>query len=653
MGEMELSERYDSFQKPAAAAIVGDFQAEPSGRFLLVIPTGGGKTLTAVRAVDGMYAAGHLKEESDRVMWVIHRDELRIQAEEAFQKYATRMGKPTLSTLVDFVMLSAVKAHLESQPGIRFAVIDEAHHGAAQSYQPLFEKTSVGILGLTATPSRNDGKPLQFSRESYSIGFPDLVDLGVLLRPNVIRVEGGRYDLSDIGMGAGEDSLEALNNAERNGRILAALETHQADLNKAIIYVGTKKHARDLYALLKASPLAADYEAIGLILGGERRRFLPSKATEIQEKRPAFIEAMKATDRSILVNVDVLTEGYDDPSVNAVVMARPTNSKLVYMQAMGRAVRLDPENPEKAAYVLEVTDVLPNITYRIDNRWLFSDVSDALQPAVVDQFYPSFEALPNRINDAFEDYNVPASQRVLPPLSPNDRVTMLLFKVYSGADTFRHIPVVITNATRSAATEFFNFLSTRMERFHGMAFEAVFSPVRKSAEQFSTLTTPDVRKNVLGAMENAWELVVKGPGAGPGTMRAKGQPWITFVSFRLQPDVESLSTDLLAFTADMLNSEAIRETLRLQMYADGYVLTRLPLPLRGTLGALLPPGEFEAIRSTVEALKVHAEETNAAAQWTATVDVLGASTLPIAQRHHQSLATIVRESLDYFRVLKR
>lgn len=77
----------------------------------------------------------------------------------------------------------------------------------------MFDRPGLGILGLTATPSRHDGQPLQFTRESYSIGFPDLVSMGVLLRPNVIQVDGGTYDISDIGNDS--DALEVFNNTQR------------------------------------------------------------------------------------------------------------------------------------------------------------------------------------------------------------------------------------------------------------------------------------------------------------------------------------------------------------------------------------------------------------------------------------------------------
>jgi superfamily II DNA or RNA helicase len=643
---MGNEDRYEGFQREAVNAIVADFKEAPTGRYLLVIPTGGGKTFTAVKAVSRLYDEAVLSK-SDRVLWVVHRDELRVQATETFRKFAEQNDKPVLPGLVDVVMLSELQHYVNQNPGIRFAVIDEAHHAAAASYQVLFARTSMGILGLTATPSRHDGKPLQFTRESYSIGFPDLIELGVLLRPEVITVKGGTYDLQDIGIDS--DALEALNDPHRNSRIVSALYAHKDKLHKIIIYVGTKQHARDLYALLKASPLAKDYESLGMILGGERRRYVPLDGTEYREERSDFIRAMKESNRALLVNVDVLTEGYDDPTVNAVVMARPTNSKLVYMQAMGRAVRLDPDNLAKAAFLVEVDDTLPNIQYRIDNRWLYSDVSDTLEPDVVDVVYPSVAELRNRIEAIFNKFNVPADARVIPSISERDRVTMLLFKVYSGNSNYYHLPVVIMNDTRQAAANFFNFLSARIGDRADYAFEEIFGPVRDSLERFPTMTGAKARKHIVGAMTNAWRLVE----GDEDERRVDGLPWITFASFRLRTEVASIAPDLVSFTDDMLNREWVRETLRQKSYSDGYVLTKMPLPLKGAVGMFLPPAEFDAVRSTVEALRSHQNAAEPVAQWMATVEVMGSARLPIESRYHQSFSAIVREQLDYCRQLSR
>jgi superfamily II DNA or RNA helicase len=610
-----------------------------------VIPTGGGKTTTAVKAVSALYDA-EILNSGDRVLWVVHRDELRRQASESFGAFASSTGKPDLPSRVDIKMLSEIRSYLANNPSIRFAVIDEAHHVAARSYQPMFERSQLGILGLTATPSRHDGQPLQFSRESYSIGFPDLVSMGVLLRPNVIRVDGGAYAISDIGDDS--EDLEALNNDERNTRITKSLVDNASKLNKVIIYVGTKKHARDLYQLLKSSALAHQYESISMILGDERRRYQPATLSEMTaEPRRDFIEAQKRCTRSILVNVDVLTEGYDDPSVNAIVMARPTNSKLVYMQAMGRAVRIDPNNLQKEAYVIEVVDDLPNIKYRIDNRWLYSDISDLLEPAVTDVFFSNPDDLLSKITETFERFNVPQRYRVVPQHSARDRITLLLFKSYVGDGRYEHIPLVITNDTRQAGAGFFDFLASRMKYLHGVDIEQAFRPVLRQATQFSLLREVGIRRNVFQAMENAWEVVSQDDQIAPAIQ--SGRPWVSFVAFRLQLTEEALGDDLLQFTEDMLNRDSVRATLRSRSVDINFMLIKLPMPLRGSWGIFLPPHEFAAIQETVKRLEPHTAEPDGFAQWKATVGVLGTTSLPIEQRYAQSLATIVRERLDYYR----
>lgn len=644
---MDVSKRYDAFQQEAVGNIVSDFREDANGRFLLVIPTGGGKTRTAVKAVSAVYDEGILSP-ADRVMWVVHRDELRKQAQASFAQFATVANKPELPGRIDILMLSEIKQYLTANPGTRFAVIDEAHHVAARSYQPLFDRPGLAILGLTATPSRHDGQPLQFTRESYSIGFPECVGMGVLLRPNVIKIEGGRYEISDISDDS--DALEVLNNDRRNSRIVAALVENSSKIHKAILYVGTKTHARDLYQLIKSSKLAEAYESIGLILGDERRRYGSATRSEVVgEPRKDFIAAQKASGRSILVNVDVLTEGYDDPTVNTVVMARPTNSKLVYMQALGRAVRIDPNNETKEAYVLEVVDDLPNIRYRIDNRWLFSDISDQLEPEVVDVFYPSPEVLRSQIEEIFDRYHVRQEHRIVATYLPRDRVTMLLFKVYAGNNAYEHVPLVITNGTRRAASNFFNFLAARIKQLHGLDVEQVFRPVQSQIGSFAVLENASTRKNVFQAMENAWDLVEHDSQRVVPPLIEAGRSWISFVSFRLELSEEALGADLLAFTEDMLNNEIIRATLRAGSIGSDFLLVKFPLPLRGTWGVFLPPSEFTELKATIERLEAHASESDGTSQWQSAMSILGTAAVPIEQRHIQSLTTIVRERIDYFR----
>lgn len=644
----DIAFRYEKFQGQAVQNIVNDFRGNRKGRFLLVIPTGGGKTMTAVKALGALYADGVL-DASTRVIWVVHRVELRTQAIAALTTYDASSGAVDLGARVDVIMISEIAGYLTKNPEVSFAVIDEAHHVAADSYQPIFARPAFGILGLTATPSRHDGQPLPFDRESYSIGFPDLVRMGVLLQPHIARVDGGRYDIVDLS--DGEGGLEVLNNEERNERLLRCLAEHVEKLSKVIIYVGTQQHARDLFELIRKTEFSSRFETLALVLGGdERRRVHMATGTESpKEARADFMAALKQASSALIVNVDVLTEGFDDPTVNAVVMARPTRSKLVYMQAIGRAVRLDPKNLAKQAYVIEVVDELPNIRYRIDNRWLYSDVSDLLEPAVVDRFYTERAQLGTQLQRIFEEYRVPPRYRELPELGEHDRVTLLLFKVYVGKNAYEHLPLIITNETRQAASRFFNFVSLKMKQLHAQDIEASLRPVIAQCAFFPALHTAAGRKRAFFAMQNAWEVTTLGRDSAESV--TAGMPWVTFLALRLELPTQGLPPDFLEFTDEMVNKEAVRETLQSDSVSPDFGLAKLPLPLAGYVGVFLAPGELEPLIETVNRLREHSVEKDAFKQWNLSTSVIGTASLPIEKRYLDALPTVVREELDYYRWL--
>ena len=408
-----IQARFDSFQKSAVANIVSDFTRNLRGRYLLVIPTGGGKTFTAVKAVNRLFDEGLLNPQRDRALWTAHRNELITQAVDTFKQFEDLYpDRGSYANNVEFRMIGAANDHLDANANVRLVVLDEAHHAALKNvnYGPIFERTNVGILGLTATPSRHDGAPLDFERESFSIGFPDLVKKGIVLKPEVRKVPGGKYDITNI---RDDESLEQLNNLERNKRIISELLKHTDDYKKVIIYVGTNKHVVSLYEQLVNSSLKAKYDSIAWVTG---------EANSRNQDRPQFIEQEKKYKRSILVNVMVLSEGYDDPAVNTVVMAAPSTSKLYYMQAMGRAIRHDRSDPLKKAFSRQrSSDELPNIRYRIDNRWLFSDVSDALEPAVIDKEYGTEKEFIAAHTSIYDEYNVPSDHRTIPAYDKDQR----------------------------------------------------------------------------------------------------------------------------------------------------------------------------------------------------------------------------------------
>lgn len=624
----DVLSRYDEFQREAVACIVEDFKSQPNGRFLLVIPTGGGKTFTAVKAINQLFADRVLVSETDQVLWVAHRVELLEQAQATFAHFERRFASTaSFAKNVIFKMISGASRTLAESPRIRLIVIDEAHHGAANSYQPLFAHPKIGVLGLTATPTRHDGKPLDFSRESYSIGFPDLVERGVILRPDVRTLPGGRFDLSDL---QNVQDLEQLNTAARNRQIAQALLASPAEYTKVIIYVGTKQHAEDLTDSLRATPLRDHYESIAYVHGNRNSAGVD---------RAIFLAQEKQRTRSILINVDVLTEGYDDPKVNTVVMATPTRSKLVYMQAIGRAIRRDPNDDLKRAFIVEIHDNLPNIRYRIDNRWLYSDISDALEPAVRDIEFSDATQFHAELRKLYDEFRVPLDNRAFPPLKEGVRYSVLLFKVYQGAEGATHTALLIDNNNRLAVANFYNFLSERMTVF---ARGPVNSTAALAMARADSVTPP------MPIAQQRWIYDAMGNSISSVAEVAAAMPWITFVALRLRRHLNAIPQDLLDFLEGMINREEILETIRRREFLIGSALVRLPLPLTGSIGRILTTGELAAVDALVQHLRALRQSAAGIDHRAAVRDLLDRHVLPLPMGDASSLVQIARTDAPYF-----
>lgn len=629
---------YERFQPDAVRSITRDFQEEPSGRFLLVIPTGGGKTFTAVKAVAALVADGYFESEEHRVLWVAHRRELLDQARATFERFDQESGTETCAR-VDFVMAGKVGEVLAAGHPFRLAVIDEAHHAAAVSYQPIFEDPlQLGVLGLTATPSRHDGLSLDFSKESFSIGFPDLIELGVLLRPEIVRIETGvTLNISSLD----DDSLAELDNDERNGAIVAALRERAGDCKKAVVFVGTVRHAENLYKLLRHSLRDSEYEFVGHIAGGKQSTFHFDTDVEETLDRETFIARLKASKRSVVVNVDVLTEGYDDPSIDSVVMARPTNSKLVYMQAAGRAVRLDPQNPNKSPIIFEVDDELPNIRYRVDNRWLFSEISDALEPAVIDVAYFGEEGKEKTVLQLCEKYSVRPDHRPTPSDLSSERLELLMFRYFdSSLNGHRHFPLVANAQTRSTLLNLFNWLSAKIGRFVGAPIERTYAAVRKWGEGIEGLQEQLGRRLMIEAMENAFKALSAPLQLGDS---AEPAPSITLVTLRKSRTV--LEPALEDFLTGMENASEIRTRLLDREYESGDALFRLPLPFRGYEGIILAHAAAEVLDNAIMSMKSDTG-SEIGEQWDRRQQLLS-NPVPISPRHAQYLPLLCRDSMPH------
>jgi superfamily II DNA or RNA helicase len=500
---------YDAFQSDAVSHIVNDYSTEKNGRFLLCIPTGGGKTFTAVKSTSALIDAEIITEQKSKVLWVAHREELLKQAKETTEKHATKHGLHSFTERFIFASNNTCKDILKQQhKEIGFIVIDEAHHAAANTYQVMFEYSDIPILGLTATPSRHDNQPLPFSRESYSIGIPELIELGILIKPEIVSLPGGSYTFDSFDSG----DLEVLNCQPRNQKILTCLQENHDKFNKVVIFAATKQHGKDLLKLINASTIASHYEHVAYIDGESNSDNLD---------RQDFIDNEKARDRSIIINVQILTEGYDDPKIDCVFIAAPTKSKLFYMQAAGRALRLNQAKPDKKAYIVEIVDELPNIKYRIDNRWLFAEISDWLEPEVVDYACNSTTELVELNKTIISNYGLDSLNLTDLPKNGADQIELLLFKYYVRKDQYKHVYLPLTTPERNAYIQFFNALSERLStpKFRKQNSDEMMGALKHLFE--GSLANYATRGMIHNAMHNVGD-------DNPTIQQAN--PWITYMT---------------------------------------------------------------------------------------------------------------------------
>ncbi len=368
------------FQLKAISNIVNDFKNNSHGRYLLVLPTGGGKTLTAIRIINEMVNNKSINT-IDRVLWVVHTLSLHSNAKKSLNNQSINSKfklHPEIKNIIEVRMKSDALAQLEQGQKYKYIIIDEAHHASAGTYLNFFDYP-LGILGLTATPSRTDQKELPFEKISYSITFKELVKRGVVLLPKFLPELNTDLVINSNSL-QDDEQLESFNTDKRNQMIAHYIfrEAHKYNFKKVIVFVGTNSHVKSLFDTInRLNNLSKNkFEHIGYIFGGNNN----DKNITNEE----YLNWHHSKSSSILINCKILNEGYDDPNIDTVVMATPTNSILYYMQCVGRVVRTPNLNKEAKAYVIEITDKLPNISYRIDNRWLFAEISDFLEPEIID-----------------------------------------------------------------------------------------------------------------------------------------------------------------------------------------------------------------------------------------------------------------------------
>jgi len=309
-------------------------------RLLVAMPTGTGKTVCFAQLPSALQLAG-------RWLVLAHREELLDQAERKL-----RAANPHLTVAVeqaerragaaDIVVASVQtlqRARLAALDPDDFAgvVCDEAHHATAPTYRAIFDHFQLlepecarPLIGFTATPNRGDGVGLAevFEAIAFEMGLREAIEAGWLAPLAGLRVQT-RASLAGVHTRAGDfvaaELAEVVDTDARNSLVVGTYLEQAADRLALAFCVGVA-HAQRLAEVFRVAGVPA------AAVDGETPR----------DVRRDLLRRFAASDLRVLCNCGVLTEGFDCPSVDAIVMARPTKSSLLYAQCIGRGTRPAP-----------------------------------------------------------------------------------------------------------------------------------------------------------------------------------------------------------------------------------------------------------------------------------------------------------------------
>lgn len=341
------------YQRAAVDAVITARRAGVR-RMVVCLPTGAGKTVIF----------SHLARVARRgVLVLAHREELLAQAADKIARalgdpalvaveQAQRRAPPSAKVVVCSIRSLHEKRLAEVVRGrdLGLIVYDECHHAAAEDNQRVLRQLGAfdpawdgTLLGFTATTARGDGLGLDtvFERIVYTRTLPEMIGDGYLVPLRGFRVETAA-DLGRVTAGAldfrEEELAEAVDIEERNALVARSIQELARD-RRTIVFCVTVGHAKNLARALGILGVPA-----GVIYGD-----MPA------DRRAEVLAAFRAGRLSALTNVAVLTEGFDDPEVSCVAMARPTRSEGLYAQCVGRGTRLFPG--KRDCLVLDFVDV--------------------------------------------------------------------------------------------------------------------------------------------------------------------------------------------------------------------------------------------------------------------------------------------------------
>jgi superfamily II DNA or RNA helicase len=299
-------------------------------RPVVVAPTGSGKSIIA---------ADVIRHTKGRVLWVAHRIELLRQArthllEAGIDDVGIVSGVETMDEEARVIVASIDTLRARGSIGAKLIVIDEAHRVMADSYQTIVESNArAALFGLTATPWRLDGRGLGATFDTLLVAARPvgLIVDGYLASPLTFAVPSDEAAsmVAGVATTSGDYAPHALGRVLMRKKFMGDIVEEcqkRAPKAKTLVFAASREHGR---------ALAFEFNTAGRRVGYVDGETPTAERSEIL--RLFGSQGERAVD--VVVNVEVLAEGFDLPVIKCVVLARPTKSLTRYLQHVGRASR--------------------------------------------------------------------------------------------------------------------------------------------------------------------------------------------------------------------------------------------------------------------------------------------------------------------------
>lgn len=312
------------------------------GDTLAVAPTGAGKTVMLSATVAQRLGGG-----GGKAAVLAHRDELTAQNRGKFHRVAPDITTSVVDASekswggqVTFAMVPTLtrRANLDAMPALDLLVIDEAHHAVADSYRRIIDRAlqrnpACRIYGVTATPNRGDKRGLRavFSNVADQIRLGELIASGHLVAPRTFVIDVGvadelrgvRRSGDDFDMG---EVARIMDTVPVTDAVVRHWREKAAD-RQTVVFCSTVAHAEHVAGAFNAAGVPT------VVVRGD----MPDA------ERRSVLAAYARGEAQVVVNVAVLTEGWDHPPTSCVVLLRPSSFKSTMIQMVGRGLRtVDP-----------------------------------------------------------------------------------------------------------------------------------------------------------------------------------------------------------------------------------------------------------------------------------------------------------------------